>query len=306
VNVYIILDEREGPTLIDSGWWLPAGLKRMDASLAELGLARGDIRRVLATHLHRDHYTLGVQLHRETGCELALGAGEQDSLTGLLAGESVVNSWVSILQSAGAPDFGRWNEEPADAGNSGYGVPSRWLSDGEEIATGGHRLNVLATPGHTRGHVSFVEREIGFFFAGDHVLPHITPSIGFETRPAHLPLADYLRSLQRVADLPDLRLLPAHGPITGSTHERVAELLSHHEVRLRTCLDAVDAGALTGFEVASRIGWTRHETLLLELSAMNQVLAIYETVAHLDVLVAQGRLESTADDRVITYAVTGH
>jgi glyoxylase-like metal-dependent hydrolase (beta-lactamase superfamily II) len=53
-------------------------------------------------------------------------------------------------------------------------------------------------------------------FAGDHVLPHITPSIGFEQQPAELPLGAYLDSLKLVRGLPDRRLLPAHGPVTPS------------------------------------------------------------------------------------------
>jgi glyoxylase-like metal-dependent hydrolase (beta-lactamase superfamily II) len=48
-------------------------------------------------------------------------------------------------------------------------------------------------------------------FAGDHVLPRITPSIGFEQNAAGLPLRDYLDSLKLVRDLPDRRLLPAQG-----------------------------------------------------------------------------------------------
>lgn len=40
------------------------------------------------------------------------------------------------------------------------------------------------------------------------VLPHITPSIRFETAAPHVPLANYLQSLRRVGDRPDARLLP--------------------------------------------------------------------------------------------------
>jgi glyoxylase-like metal-dependent hydrolase (beta-lactamase superfamily II) len=55
----------------------------------------------------------------------------------------------------------------------------------------------------------------------DHVLPHITPSIGVETVPTEAPLASFLESLALVRTLPDLMLLPAHGPVTRSSHARV-------------------------------------------------------------------------------------
>ena len=66
-------------------------------------------------------------------------------------------------------------------------------------------------PGHTAGHFVFADLDAGLLFAGDHVLPTITPSVGFELVYADDPLRDFLGSLERVRRLPDLRLLPAHG-----------------------------------------------------------------------------------------------
>jgi len=41
-------------------------------------------------------------------------------------------------------------------------------------------LDVVPTPGHTQGHAVFVDPAARLLFAGDHVLPSITPSVGFE------------------------------------------------------------------------------------------------------------------------------
>ena len=73
----------------------------------------------------------------------------------------------------------------------------------------------MATPGHTRGHLVFQDRATGLLFAGDHVLPHITPSIGFEGGAVDFPLRDYLESLRLVRAHAGRRLLPAHGPVTA-------------------------------------------------------------------------------------------
>ena len=100
----------------------------------------------------------------------------------------------------------------------------------------------MATPGHTQGHTVFADLESNMLFAGDHVLPHITPSVGFEAVLAELPLGDYLRSLRLVLNLPDMRLLPAHGPVTDTTHARVHALLAHHEERLSASLERIEAG----------------------------------------------------------------
>ena len=129
-----------------------------------------------------------------------------------------------------------------------------------------------------------------------HVLPHITPSIGVELNRPPSPLRDYLTSLQLIRALPDARLLPAHGPVTDSVHDRIDELLAHHEHRLEATADAVDRGAHTAFEAANVLPWTRRLRAFTDLDMFNQILAIFETLAHLRVLVERGVLtEATVD-----------
>ena len=146
----------------------------------------------------------------------------------------------------------------------------------------------MHTPGHTQGHYVFADRAAGLLFAGDHVLPTITPSIGFEPVPVEQPLRDFMGSLTKVRGLPDLTLLPAHGPVAPSTHARVDQLLDHHEDRLRLCLDALAGGGATAYDVAGELPWTRHEHRLADLDVFNAALASLETKAHLELLVARG------------------
>jgi hypothetical protein len=114
-----------------------------------------------------------------------------------------------------------------------------------------------------------------------------------------------MTSLALVRAMPDAVLLPAHGPATESVHQRVDELLAHHEQRLDASLAALQAGANAAVEVADRIGWTRRHRALADLDPFNQMLAILETVAHLDLLAerrlvtrveVEGRTHYTLDD----------
>jgi len=131
------------------------------------------------------------------------------------------------------------------------------------------------------------------------VLPTITPSIGFEPAFADQPLGDFLTSLAKVRAMPDLTLLPAHGPVTSSSHARVDELVAHHDERLRLCLQAVESGIETAHGVAEVLPWTRHRRNLRDLDVFNAVLATLETFAHLQLLSAQGRvLRNEADATV--------
>ncbi len=192
---------------------------------------------------------------------------------------------------------------PSDYDRGDWADPDDWLDPPGEIAMAGGTWQMHPTPGHTQGHVVFVDPVRDVMFAGDHVLPRITPSIGFEPAPATLPLADYLDSLRLVRALPDRRLLPAHGPVAPSVHQRVDELIDHHDLRLRQILDAVRAGAGTADEAARRLRWTRRGCWLVELDTFSQCLAVTETMAHLDVLTVAGRLRRTEDDGVRQYAL---
>jgi glyoxylase-like metal-dependent hydrolase (beta-lactamase superfamily II) len=180
--------------------------------------------------------------------------------------------------------------------------PDEWLTPGRRTVLPGRDLDVVHTPGHTAGHVVFVDGDAELLFSGDHVLPHITPSIGFQPAPAELPLNDYLDSLRLVRALPDMRMLPAHGPVSASVHTRVDELLEHHRQRLETMGAKVLEGKSTAYETALSLGWTRRLRKLPEMDAFNQMLAVLETGAHLDLLVSQGKLAATEVDGVRHYS----
>jgi glyoxylase-like metal-dependent hydrolase (beta-lactamase superfamily II) len=303
VNVYAI-DDGDGIVLIDSGWALDAGETALESALGSLGHGFEDVHRFLVTHVHRDHYTMAVALRRRFGTKVALGAGEQPSLAKIIS--RTRDGQVNDLTTWGAPHLAeKWRALMASVGEDAlrdYEEPDEWL-DGTDVALEKRVLRVLPTPGHTRGHVVFIDADSSLLFAGDHVLPHITPSIGFEPARPALPLGDYLDSLRLVRDFPDLRLLPAHGPVTESSHARVDELLAHHEDRLAATLDAVQSGTGTAFETARKLGWTRRQRKFVELDVFNQVLATGETAAHLDVLVHRGLLTTAAADGVVQYAV---
>jgi len=185
-------------------------------------------------------------------------------------------------------------------------LPDSWLEGDHEIPVGARTLDAVHTPGHTPGHFVFADRGDGLLFAGDHVLPTITPSIGFTFPPTPQPLGDFMASLTKVRALPDLRILPAHGPVAPSSHARVDALLVHHEHRLEQCLAALAGGPLTSAQVAGHLGWTRHEHPYDDLDPFSRGMAAMETKAHLELLVARGQATRSEDaDGVVTFAAAG-
>jgi glyoxylase-like metal-dependent hydrolase (beta-lactamase superfamily II) len=299
VNVYAIVDGDQ-VVMIDAGWALDEAEELLIESLGQIGYGLADIREFLVTHIHRDHYTQAIAVRRALGTPVALGEGERASLEAMHT--ITVHPNIATLYAAGALELSKLLAEwPGERELTNWESPDRWLAAGIDIALKTRTLRVLATPGHTRGHVVFHDSAANTLFAGDHVLPHITPSIGFELVAAQSPLRDYLTSLQLVRALPDARLLPAHGPTTESTHARVDALLEHHEERLTATLDAVATGASTAFEVANVITWTRHRRKFDDLDMFNQIMAVQETMAHLSVLVERSRLARTIEDGIVHF-----
>lgn len=305
VNVYAlrVADEL---VVIDSGWALAQARQSLKVALGALGCGFDDVDRFLITHVHRDHYTMAVTLRHEFGSKILLGRGEEANLEHMVGHHA--DPWSGLdsqLRRAGAEDLGRRLGE-LDPANDDFDWerPDEWLDGPVSVKVGNRALQALPTPGHTQGHVVFLDTERGDLFAGDHILPHITPSIGFEPAPAASPLRDYLHSLQLVRALPDQRFLPAHGPVSASTHQRIDQLLDHHGRRLDDVVAAVAAGCDTALDVAARLGWTGRNRRLADLDLLNQCLAVAETLAHLDVLAEQGRVNAahSADGRRYTLA----
>jgi glyoxylase-like metal-dependent hydrolase (beta-lactamase superfamily II) len=303
VNVYAVRDG-DGLTLVDSGWAITEARDLLEQAVKLLDSSLAGVKRFLVTHVHRDHYTMAVTLRREFGMRISLGHAEAGTLRSVR--DPSLKPWGALqaqLQLGGAFDLVRMLSQAQGANDPAeWEDPDDWIEAPQEILVGDGAWQAHATPGHTRGHVVFVDPARDVMFAGDHVLPRITPSIGFEQNHAEYPLRDYLDSLRLVRGLPDRRLLPAHGPVAPSVHHRVDELIEHHNTRLTQIDETIDRGASTASESAHLMLWTRRGRQFGELDVLSQCLAVTETMAHLDVLMLAGRLRRTEVDGTWHYA----
>ncbi|HEV7677770.1 MAG TPA: MBL fold metallo-hydrolase [Candidatus Dormibacteraeota bacterium] len=302
VNVYAI-EDGDRLALVDSGWHQDDSWESLRAGLRQIGAAPGDIDRVLVTHIHHDHYGQAPRIRAESGATVLLGEGESRSLDTITDPElrrRADEDRVERLVLAGAEELIPAVEEimRLQVRNSMaiWEMPDVLAPDGYLVELKTRALEVIATPGHTRGHVSLLDRDARVFFAGDHVLPHITPSLGVEPFSGEgMPLIEFIASLTKVRPLEVDRVLPAHGPDFTGLRDRVDALLDHHATRLAACVAAIKAGATTGYEVAHQIPWTRRNRRFEELDLGNRLLALTETVAHLELLAVQGTI--AAEDR---------
>jgi glyoxylase-like metal-dependent hydrolase (beta-lactamase superfamily II) len=182
VNVYAIADPG-GVDLIDAGIALIPARERLTAALRQIGYELGDIRNFFVTHIHIDHYSLAVELRRTFHTMISLGEEERANLAAIRELMNGIGSPVNFfgfdsLRRLGAPELeaslaAANRDAPA---NVQWEDPDRWLPDGTDLELRTRTLRAVHTPGHTRGHLVFHDAAAQLMFAGDHVLPQITPS----------------------------------------------------------------------------------------------------------------------------------
>src|SRR5256886_15123590 len=102
------------------------------------------------------------------------------------------------------------------------------LEGPERLPMAATELEVVWTPGHSRGHCCFYWPARRVLFSGDHLLPKISPNIGLHPQSGADPLDDYLGSLERIPRLEVNLVLPAHGDSFSDHCGRIAAIMLHH------------------------------------------------------------------------------
>lgn len=188
---YIVGDEetKEGAILDPGG-----DVKRLKAEADRLGL---DIKQIILTHGHPDH-TAGVkELKDLTGAEVIIHEDDAGMLT------SQILRFAALLGIKFTPC-------PAD----------RTVREGDTIKIGGVELEILHTPGHSKGGMTLVNRKDKAAFVGDSVF---AGSIGRTDFPgcSHKVLIDSIK--QKIMTLgDDYTLYPGHGPATNVAVEKAS------------------------------------------------------------------------------------
>jgi glyoxylase-like metal-dependent hydrolase (beta-lactamase superfamily II) len=250
----------DGVHVIDPGWDSDENLAALEASLQAIGYALGDVRTVIATHFHPDHLGICARVREASGAGLVLSAVDRQ----VLAQESGAprrdpEAHAMLLASWGVPDAAL-PELLAHFDRPSLGAdvePDRLIDDGDVLELPQHRLTVVATPGHSDGHVCLVDEERELLYSGDHVLPEINPGIGIGTLPGSDPLAAYLTSLDRLAPWDGFRVLPGHEYVFDGLAARRRSLWSHHTRRTAEVAALIaPLGDSPIWEYARRLTWT--------------------------------------------------
>ncbi len=288
-NAYVLT--AEPLTLIDTGIGTDDAFCALEGGLRRHGLALADIKRVVLTHHHMDHFGQARRLRDLSGARVYVHEHDLDAVRRYEEGlPEVVARMRRLLGWAAAP-AGDVDKVAAlflaGAGRLARSVPAEPLRDGDRLPAGDDFLEVIHTPGHTLGSVCL--RYGRRLFTGDHVLPDVSPNIGSDVTGTRL-LARYLASLERVKALQrhDLKVFPGHGDPFTDLRGRADALITHHARREQELLDLMRArAASTIYRLATDLFGT--------LEGFHLILGVAETWAHLEKLVEDGRAVQEGD-----------
>jgi glyoxylase-like metal-dependent hydrolase (beta-lactamase superfamily II) len=169
---------------------------------------------VLVTHIHPDHYGLAARIREVSGAWVGLHPADAALVTDRYQDvDDLLERTSRWVGQTGAPAADLAELRDASMALRRFvvaGQPDVLLGDGDRPDVPGWRLLAVHTPGHTPGHLCFVEERSGAVLTGDHVLPTISPNISRHPQAGPDPLGDYLASLERLRPHGDALVLPGH------------------------------------------------------------------------------------------------
>ena len=287
-SVTVLIDAAGPVTLIDSALDTPEARAAVLAGLGELNLGWEDVRRLIVTHHHPDHYGLAGYVQERSGAEvLMLGLD-------IARGERYWHVWEQWLPGHHKHllDHGLPEEQLAELEAESRRSRARVrpaarvtpLEEGQRLRLAQRDWEVLWLPGHADGHLGLWQPQERLLIAGDAILPRISPNVGLYAYSRPDPLGDYLGTLEKLRDLAPVRSVVGHyGPFLEDTAGRAGELIAHHRERLDLVRRALAGEAKTGYALSFDM-FTR------DLPPSARRFALAETLAHAEYLRLRGEL----------------
>lgn len=290
VNAFVVKDGPEA-LIVDTGTPDDYNDTRLMRALVRLGVDPA-CATLFCTHAHIDHAGLAREL-AEAGVRVTASAGtlaDMDRFTS----RSYLDYMIERLVGEGTPP-----DEAAEMANivwthtadlGGWGVPCEAVQPGQRLRCGRWEFEVVAAGGHMPGQCVLWLPSKRLAFTGDVVLFACSTCVCF-WGGATDSLGDQLDSLAKLEAMGIEQAFLGHGLQEGDLSRRCRGNIAHHERRSARALKAAEAhpGA-TSFELMPALGWRAPFERWAEVPALTRWFLVSESIAHMDHLVAQGRV----------------
>lgn len=295
------LSRPDGIVLFDTGIGGEDGLQQLELALAQAKIKLRDIRLLVCTHSHTDHYGLAGPIVDAAGCELWMHPAWEHIRAMAEDPDRALERRVEVARQSGVPakalELYESSRKGADPLIDRIVAPDRELVDGVEVSTELGFLRVHETPGHAPSHVVLHEPESGILISGDHLLGRV--SLFFDYGHTPDPVGELLDSLDRVDEL-DVRLcLAGHGRTFRDVGAKIAANRALVAEQLGRVRSSLEGGERTAFDtVPDLLG---RENLNAATTGWGLQLAL----AYLDHLAVLGEAEKVEGTDPVAWRLTG-
>lgn len=209
-------------TLFDVGAKFPEGREALIKGLEQLGYSLKDIKRIIISHAHVDHFGLAAEIIAEGGAEVWAYEGAVERLEQHEdRWDAELNSLLDLYELLGVPKefLGPFKKSRVGVKRAAASVKvDKVLADGEVIDAGNRHFKVLHTPGHSPDSICLYNEKEGLLLSGDVLIESGASYLALDLHPPgerKYPwrgcLEDYMNSLDRLATLEIKRVFPGHG-----------------------------------------------------------------------------------------------
>lgn len=248
INLWVLDDASDDPhglMLVDCGIDSPITRAHWQ-TIFSTALQQRPVTRLLATHFHPDHLGLAHWLCAQHHAPLLMTLGEY-TMGRLLCHKLPGGDGASAVEHFRCHGINTPDALEKIAARGEYFarmVPDmphhyRRLQHGTQLQLGQSDWQVHVGYGHSPEHAALYNAQHNVLISGDLLLPTISTNISvFALEPEANPLPLFMQSLHNFLNFPaDVLVLPSHGLPFYGAHERVHQLLAHHEERLERTLE---------------------------------------------------------------------
>ncbi len=278
-----------GIVLFDTGIGGKGRLRQLDFALAQAGFGLEDVRLLVCTHSHTDHYGLAAPIVEEAGCELWMHPRWEHIR--LLADDpaAALEQRIEAARQSGVPvaaleRYREAREEDGETGLDGLVEPHRDLVPGVEVETDLGTWQVHETPGHAPSHVVLHQPERKLMISGDHLLGRTVLFFDYGHSPD--PIGEFLGGLDEIEPLDVDLVLPGHGRTFREPAAKIAEARHQVEELLGKTRASLAEGEKTAFEIVADILGPEG------VKSMASAWALQIVLSCLDHMALQGEAES--------------